>query len=192
MRIEKSNLSCRVLSGEPRLEDYFNQHHPPTEAPPAPPDPPHSQYDRRGHDNGRKVRADMAIRLQDHITTMVLDFTITDPTSRANIPGYNKVGHAAANAKMVKLRNEYKDWMVSGNNQVTNNFKIIAFETFCVGIPEDIKSVFSHLIHPVEDPIQVMRLVHQQLSVALHVVRAKAFHCIVNQKLVNAGSNGGG
>jgi hypothetical protein len=91
VRIEKSNLSCRVLSGEPRLEDYFNQHHPPKEAPPAPPDPPQSQYERRGHDNGRKVRADMAIRLQDHITTMVLDFTVTDPTSRADIPGYNKV-----------------------------------------------------------------------------------------------------
>ena len=187
-RIEKANLSCRVLAGEPRLEDYFNPRQPGPEVPPDPPDPPDttlSQYDRRGHEGGRKVRADMAIRLQDPSEVMVVDFTIADPTSHDHIRGYSKVGHAAKNAKQAKLRNEYKDWMVEINNQITKNFKIIAFESFGVGVSEDIKSLFSHFIHEEEDPIVVMQQINQQISVALHVLRASAFNRIVQQGLVS-------
>ena len=73
------------------------------------------------------------------------------------------------------MTNEYKHWSVERNNQGTNKFTIIAFETFGVIIQDDVKGVISQFIHEKENRGSVLTLAMQQLSVAFHTIRAKQF-----------------
>jgi hypothetical protein len=175
LRINQANLNRRVLSDEPKLEDYFNRLNPP-------PDPPnevnHSQYSVRGVENGVKVRADMAIQMTDLNENIVIDFTFVEPTAKLFTP-YNKVGQAALKGKENKIKTEYKDWNIS-SAQVTNKFLVLAIETFGTIISEDFKNLFSQFIHEREDRTRVLEIVFQQLSVAFHSLRAKQFLYIKN------------
>jgi hypothetical protein len=177
-RIAKSGLNCRVIDGEPKLEDYFNRLNPP-------PDPPDllnniaesSQFQRRGYENGVKVRADTNIQLTDRGKNIIIDFTFVEPTSRSYIGDYTKAGHAALKGVENKINNDYKHWNVKGN-QVTNKFKVVSVETFGVIVKEDVIDIFQNLIHEKENKAAVLFMVLQQLSISFHSVRAKMFNKI--------------
>jgi hypothetical protein len=167
-RIATANLNRRVIDGEPRLEDYFERLNPFPDNPGLNSD---TQYEPRGIVNGVKARADLAVQLTDLNKSLIIDFTFVEPTARAFIGLYNKAGQAALKGRDAKLSREYKDWTVEGDN-VTNIFKIIAFETFGATVPEDLFSIFSLFINDKENRPEVMHLVMQQLSVAIHTIRA--------------------
>jgi len=141
-RITTSNLEHRVLNEEPRLEDYFGRINPLPEQPNQNQNQNYfesSQFDRRGFENNVKVRADLSVQnsLNPH-KNLVIDFTFVEPTAKSYVGTYNRAGQAALKGKENKIRNEYKHWNVSSNNEVTNIFKVIAVETFGVVIKEDI------------------------------------------------------
>jgi hypothetical protein len=174
-RINISNQNCRVLEGEPRLENYFERLVPP----PDPPDPgpnyfQSTQFDRRGFEGVVKVRADMGVQLTDLNKNLVIDFTFVEPTARTFIGTYNKAGQAAIMGRDNKKKNEYKHWKVDGD-YVTNKFKVVAVETFGIVLKEDIVSIFGQFINEKEDRGGVLNLVTQQLSVAVHTMRAMQF-----------------
>ena len=75
------------------------------------------------------------------------------------------------------MKNEYKHWKVVGG-QVTNKFKVVAIETFGVVIKSDILSIFTPFINARENQAQVLNLVIQQVSVAIHTIRANQFNTI--------------
>jgi hypothetical protein len=176
-RISTSDLEHRVLNEEPKLADYFERVNPAPEQ--LNNDPIHlesSQFDRRGFENNVKVRADLVVHniLNPH-RSLVIDFTFIEPTARTYVGTYNKTGQAALKGRQNKISKEYKHWNVSGSNLVENIFKVIAFETFGVVIKEDIIATVTPFINEKENPAQVINLVIQQLSVALHTIRANQF-----------------
>ena len=170
VRIQKAGMNRRVDDVEPILGDYVSPKEDPP--PPYPPDNPGQNSQRQ---NQTKTRADMVIHLNDLNHNLLIDFTYVEPTS-AYIGEYNKACQGARKGKSEKLK-EYRNWNLQSNNG-TNKIEIIAVETFCLGIPEDLKSVFSKFIHERENRSYVMNLVIQQLSVALHTIRAKQFEFI--------------
>ena len=98
---------------------------------------------------------------------------------------YNKAAQAALIGREQNLKNEYKHWQViSGNNiHVTNNFQIIAVETFGIMLKDYIHSFFGQFIHEKENRSQVLILVTQQLSVAVHTIRSIHFHAMKNAQV---------
>jgi hypothetical protein len=183
-RIEIANLNRRVLNVEPRLEDYFDRKDNPPNLEPDPQRENNSQFEPRGFENGLKVRADMSVQMTDLNKHLIIDYTFVEPTSLAYIGTYNKAGQAALRRRDDKLTNEYKHWSVEGNNQGTNKFTIIAFETFGVIIQDDVKRVISQFIHVKENHDLTLTLAMQQLSVAFHTIRAKQFVNIKNKGIV--------
>ena len=97
---------------------------------------------------------------------------------------YNKASQAALRRRDDKLTKEYKHWSVEGNNQGSNKFMIIAFETFGVIVPDDVKGVISQFIHEKENRGSALTLAMQQLSVAFHTIRAKQFVDIKSKGIV--------
>ena len=177
-RICSANLNRRVLDTEPRLADYFARIDPPPGEPPE----QVSTYDARGFEDGVKVRADLVVQMNDLNKAHVIDFTFVEPTSQTYFHAYNKAYQAALKGREQKLKNEYKHWQVIGGNNihVTNNFQIIAVETFGIMLKDDIHSFFSQFIHEKENRSQVLNLVTQQLSVAVHTMRSIQFHAMKN------------
>jgi hypothetical protein len=110
---------------------------------------------------------------------LIIDFTFVEPTAQTYVGTYNKAGQAALKGKENKINKEYKHWKVVGD-QVTNNFKVIAIETFGVLIKDDIISTIDPFINAKENRAMVINLVLQQLSVAFHTVRAKQHNFIKN------------
>jgi len=188
MRIETANLNSRVDNVEPRSKDYFTRKNPQPQPPELDPGPNYfqnSQFDSRGFHNDVKVRADMRVHLTDLNSNLIVDYTFVEPTATSYVGTYNKAGQAAKKGKDNKLKNEYEHWEVeNNNNQVANKFKIIAVETFGVVIVEDIYSIFNTFIHDRENRAVVLQSVLQQLSVAVHTIRAKQFYDIIQKKLV--------
>ena len=88
-----------------------------------------------------------------------------------------KAGQAALKGKEKKLKSEYKHWNVLGDT-VTNKFYIVAVETFGIILKDDIYNIFSSFINRKENSSQVLHLVTQQLSVAVHTIRAIQFESI--------------
>ena len=174
-RIATANLNRRVLDGEPRLENYFNRIIPPTADLPDP-SQVEFQYDARGFEDGVKVRADLAVQMTDLANDLIIDFTFVEPTART-YGAYNKAGQAALKGKEKKIKSEYKHWNVLGDN-VTNQFYIVAVETFGIILKEDITHIFRTFINPKENSTQVLHLLTQQLSVAVHTIRAIQFESI--------------
>jgi Reverse transcriptase (RNA-dependent DNA polymerase) len=156
-RIETANLNRRVINIEPRLEDYFHRKdHPPNPEPD--PQQENSQFEPRGFENGLKVRADMSVQMTDLNKHLIIDYTFVEPTSLAYIGTYSKAGQAAIRRRNDKVTQEYKHWRVEGNNQGSNKFTIIAFETFGVIIQDDVKGVISQFIHEKENRGSVLTL----------------------------------
>ena len=164
-----------MLDGEPRLENYFNRIIPPTADLPDP-SQVEFQYDARGFEDGVKVRADLAVQMTDLANDLIIDFTFVEPTART-YGAYNKAGQAALKGKEKKIKSEYKHWNVLGDN-VTNQFYIVAVETFGIILKEDITHIFRTFINPKENSTQVLHLLTQQLSVAVHTIRAIQFESI--------------
>ena len=144
-----------------------------------------STYDARGYEDGVKIWADLVIQMNDLNKAHVIDFTFVETTSQTYFHAYNKAGQAALKGREQKLKNEYKHWQViSGNNiHVTNNFQIIAVETFGIMLKDDIHSFFGQFIHEKENRSQVLNLVTQQLSEAVHTMRSIQFHAMKNAQV---------
>jgi hypothetical protein len=183
-RIETANLNRRVINIEPRLEDYFSRKDNPPDPQPDRQQGNNSQFEPRGFENGLKVRADMSVQMTDLNKHLIIDYTFVEPTSLAYVGTYNKAGQAALRRRNDKLTQEYRHWNVEGNNQGTNKFMIIAFETFGVIIPDDVKGVISQFIHAKENHGSTLTLSMQQLSVAFHTIRSKQFVEIKNKGMV--------
>ena len=175
-RIETADMDHKVISEEPRLEEYFDRLNPPPDPPPRGPNYfESSQFDQRGFEGRVKVRADLVVLNRSNPNkNLIIDFTFVEPTAKTYVGTYNKAGQAALIGRQNKILHEYKHWNVSGNT-VTNKFKIVAIETFGVAIKDDIISIISPFINQQENPKQVIHLVLQQLSVALHTIRAVQF-----------------
>jgi hypothetical protein len=154
-RISTADIDHKVLSEEPRLEDYFDRLNPP-------PDPPtrgpsyfeSSQFDRRGFEDRVKVRADLVVlnNANPH-KSLIIDFTFVEPTAKTYVGTYNKAGQAALIGRENKIKNEYKHWKIIGD-QVTNKFKVVAIETFGVVIKDDIVSIITSFINKHENSKQ--------------------------------------
>jgi hypothetical protein len=112
-------------------------------------------------EDGVKERADLAVQMANDL---IIDFTFVGP--------YNKTGQAALKGKEKKIKIEYKHWNVLGDN-VTNQFYIATVETF-----ENIAHIFRSFFNPTENSTQVLNLRTQQLSVAVHTIRAIQFEAI--------------
>jgi hypothetical protein len=123
----------------------------------------------------------MGIVLNDLNKTFVVDFNFIEPTTSI-VGAYNKAGQAAHIAKAEKLK-QYKHWEVK--NHPRNHLKILSFETFGIFLADDIKDFFKPLIHQFEDQYKVMSLIYQQLSVAMHTMRAKQFFSIKDRLTVD-------
>ena len=83
-----------------------------------------------------------------------------------------KTGQAALKGKEKKIKIEYKHWNVLGDN-VANQFYIVTVEAF-----DNIAHIFRSFINPTENSTQVLNLRTQQLSVAVHTIRAIQFEAI--------------
>ena len=79
--------------------------------------------------------------------------------------------------KEKKIKIEYEHWHVLGDN-VTNQFYIVAVEPFGIILKDDITHIFRSFINPKENSTQVLNLLTQQLSVAIHTIRAVQFEAI--------------
>jgi hypothetical protein len=158
-RIEVANVNVRILKDEPLLEDYYDR---------ATSQSLSNTQDSQ-HNSRDKVRADMAVKNITDNTMTIIDFTFVEPTSNYVGP-YNKVGQAAELRAKEKLK-EYSSWNINNN---INKLMVFSVETFGV-LSKDSKTFFNSYIHESENSAIVMKLVQQQLSVALHCMRAEMF-----------------
>jgi hypothetical protein len=167
-RIKDGGLDRRVLGpSEPNLIDYFERH---ANAPPMPIIDNNSQeyYSQEAH---AKVRGDMAVQHVGENKTMVIDFTFTESTiPQAGGGGYVKVGQAAEVAVPKKLH-QYNDWDITNSS---NSLVIFGVETFGV-VSNSTMDYLNSFIGEEEDRGAARLIINQQLSVALHTIRAKAF-----------------
>jgi len=83
---------------------------------------------------------------------------------------YNKAGQAALKGKEQKIKIEYKHWNVLGNN-FTNQFYIVAVKHSVLFLRKTSHIFSVHSSSP-------MNLLTQQLSVAIHTIRAIQFEAI--------------
>jgi hypothetical protein len=161
-RIAVANLNMRILKDEPILSDYFERKENQNNATSI--ISPESAQDPK-----EKIRADMAIKNFSDNSTTIIDFTFVEPTSKY-VGAYNKIGQAAELRAKEKIK-EYSAWNL--NNQ-DNKLKIFSVETYGV-ISKDSKNLFNSFIIDNETESVVKNLIYQQLSVALHCLRANMF-----------------
>jgi hypothetical protein len=179
-RISQSdfNLSRSLMSEEPRLEDFYDLVAEPN-ASPTPQEPNSTDDDDHVHnyrnEHGVKVRADMGIKHHDQNRTIIVDFTFTEPTSTSN-GAYEEVGSAAKKAVERKLR-EYRRWDTEGS---ADKLVVFAVETFGV-VGKEAQTFLTWYISDNEAQAVVKQLLYQQLSVALHTLRAKQFERIYKE-----------
>jgi uncharacterized membrane protein YgcG len=171
-RIRQSGLDRKVLEGEPILEDFYERS---ASAPISAITQSSEDMDtlpNYRNEHGVKVRADMAVLHRDQNRTILVDFTFTEPTAACNGP-YEQIGSAAIKA-VVRKEKEYRHWDIvnSADSLVT-----FAVETFVV-VGKAAKDFLISFIDPSENTSLAKQLLYQQLSVALHTMRAKQFNRI--------------
>jgi hypothetical protein len=164
-RISQANLNCTVLEAEPCLRDHYEQRQ--TQSTQLSVDVDAPEYHLNAE--GRKVRADLAIHHHDENRYRIVDFSFTEPTSSSHLP-YNKVGQAAERQVGNKLR-EYQHWDLDSSE---DSLTIFGVETFGIVSKSAITFLESY-IGSTENKSRAKPLLQQQLSVALHSLRAQEF-----------------
>jgi hypothetical protein len=164
-RIKLGGVDRRIVGpAEPNLSDYFER------TAYAPPEMVlNSQEGDTQQRYQVKVRGDMAVYHQDENKSVVVDFTFIEPTTD-QIRKYDKPGEAAEVATKRKLE-EYKYWDYTNSS---NSLIIFSVETFGVVSKGAMEYLRSFIVGRENGGI-IKQTINQQLSVALHTMRAKAF-----------------
>jgi hypothetical protein len=166
-RIRQGGLDRRVVGpAEPNLSDYFERT---GDAPLSVEMPLNSQEGGTQQRYQTKVRGDMAVYHQDENKSVVVDFTFIEPTTD-QVKTYEKPGQAAEVATKRK-HEEYKYWDYTNSS---NSLIIFSVETFGV-VSKGALEYLRSFIGGSENRGIVKQTINQQLSVALHTMRAKAF-----------------